>query len=169
MRKFILMGVLLFFIWNLSFADSDSPVDNTFESFGYTYTLNKNQVEIDIDRDKVLSSIPELQASGAINPELTQTGINLNKDLISTSVSIFFTCAIVPEIYKNTNLDEVHFRAYLMSPDDYGNNKKHLIYSFNFNRKLNEKINWDNMTANSFMKVAPGFRFSEWYDQATGI
>jgi hypothetical protein len=131
--------------------------------YGYNYTVSGNEVEIDINQGEILDSIPDLQKMGAINPDLTETGINMNKTLISTMTGLYFTAASMSDIYNNKNLDKLHFKAYLIVPDDYGNDKKHLVYSFNFSKDLNGKINWDNMTVDRFMKISPNFKFSDWY------
>lgn len=173
MKKFALIFCCLLFPLTL-LANSQSGMDSIYnytqEEFnsslmvmGVSYKQEKDQVEILIDEQKALKAIPAMQAMGAMNPDISQTDINLNEELYTGEIGAFNAPAIIAYIYKKTNANNLLFKIYLIAADDYGNNQKHLIYSFNFFRSLYNKINWDNFGPENLIKVAPNFKTSSWF------
>jgi hypothetical protein len=49
--------------------------------------------------------------------------------------------------------------------DDYGHTEKRKIFSFTLTADLDAKIDWDHFNGEAFQKVAPDFRFTEWFEQ----
>jgi hypothetical protein len=178
MKKLIYFLIFIF-VSIPAFADnasSPNPVlggmnhhefQNSLNNFGISYTLNKNVVEIDINQDKALESVPSMQTSGMMNPDITQTEINTNPVMYAGLIGLVFSGLIVNDVYTTTNSDNLIFKGYLLSADDYGNMKKHLTYTFAFSRNLFNKINWKNFSTNGIPKIAPNFKFSEWYTNQT--
>jgi hypothetical protein len=79
-------------------------------------------------------------------------------------ISSYATSIILSQIYNlYNNLDTIKVKVYLNWNDQFGTSKRHLLYSFNFDRKLFEKINWDGFMPNDLSSVTHNFHFSSWY------
>lgn len=166
LRHFFGFFSLLMSLSIVSFAGTpDDPLEFTsmLTSFGITYKKTNDNIDIYMNENKLLQKIPEMQALGALNPEITQTQINLAPTMLTAISGLYFTTAIIPYIYKTTKVDQMHFKLYLITQNDYGNDETHLYVSFNFNRTLYAKINWDNFQISNLVKIAPHFKYSEWY------
>jgi hypothetical protein len=167
MKKIALFFIVFLFITKNGFADVNDnqqfDPNSLFGQYGISYNIKGEQVDINIDQEKVINSIPDLKKIGIINPDITQTDINLNKIEIAGSTALNATTAIVMSIYQTTKLDNLQFKGYLLSPDNYGNNQKHLIFSFGFDKKTADKVNWENISLEGFAKISKNFHFSNWY------
>lgn len=179
MKKFLILGLSLYLFSCLSFADEQLPsiqntssdkIQNVFSKYGVNYNLNGNNIDIVIDREKALQSIPILKAIGIMNPDISQTEINESPTIYAGLVGLLMMPEIIVDIYKtNNNVDNLKFTSYLLVADNYGNNKKHQIYSFNFDRHLYEKINWNNFSSEKLVKIAPNFKSTSYYSNNTDL
>lgn len=172
MKRLIIILILVTLSLN-AFAINDSAFSsntldankfkNVIGGMGTSYTIDGNNVNIIINKDQALAAIPVLQKTGEINPDITQDQLTSNSTKYAGFAGLFATAGIVPYIYKNSNLDVLNFNGYLMEADDYGNTHKKPLFSFSFDRKLFNKINWENFKAASLEKVAYSFKLSNWY------
>ena len=79
------------------------------------------------------------------------------------TVLTLFSQNIIQQSFKNNpNQTNISVKIHLLSPDDYGNNKSHVISSFNFSRNQYNKVNWDNITADKFIKISK-LNYSPWF------
>ena len=125
---------------------------------------NQDQVIITIDQEKYISAIPTLQGIGAINRDITQTQINTSPMHLISFAILFFGTAIVPEVYKaHTTSDKVHFSEVLVYDDDYGNEQKKEIASFDFTRELFKKINWNSFRETNLPKISGNFKVTPFF------
>ena len=51
--------------------------------------------------------------------------------------------------------------TYILAPDLYGNPGKEYCYSFDFDRELYQRINWERFQAENIKHIAPNFTTSE--------
>lgn len=81
MKKIALFFIVFLFITKNGFADVNDnqqfDPNSLFGQYGISYNIKGEQVDINIDQEKVINSIPDLKKIGIINPDITQTDINL--------------------------------------------------------------------------------------------
>lgn len=141
------------------FADSMSYTGATFTTKNIGGVTNLN---IRIDENKLLAAIPTLQQAGLMNPDINQTAINLMPISLSSVLAQEISLATLMFMYPNSQVDQIHVNSYLRMPDDYGHMEDHLMHSFSFNRKLYNRIDWQNFLPDKLAKIAPGFKYSRW-------
>jgi hypothetical protein len=64
---------------------------------------------------------------------------------------------------KNPKIDRCRFDSHASVPDDFGNVVDHVLFSYDFDRALFKKINWDKRETRNLIKVAPHFKMSDWF------
>ena len=143
--------------------DSQTLTEN-LKKVGVTYELSGDNLNIWTDEQVTLTSIPALQSLGAINPGVTQEVINTHPITYSGVTAMFFTSMILPSIYQHSAVDTIHVTLYLTGQDEFGNADKHSIMTFDFNRSLFSKINWDKFQPQNLIKLAPNFKLDTWYE-----
>ena len=152
-------------------AFADNSADHTtlqqeLHSFGVNETIDWNvkprKVAIYLDQQRVISSIPNMQEMGLLNPDITQTTINLYPNAISITVATEMAVLKTIDAYSHSGIDEAVFSISLVVSDEYGHEQTKPLFSYRFNRALNNRINWDNFQIGNLPKVALGFRYSNW-------
>ena len=141
-------------------------INNNFIKAGIAVERSGQNLDITIDQEKALSNgISLFESAGSIESgKFTQKDIlNIPVTIASTVVGMLFTIGIIHNMYSPQNdVDELHFNVFLLSPDGRGNNEKQLCYSFDFNRGIFKKIDWDNFDLSNFLLIAPNFTYSAW-------
>ena len=129
---------------------------------GITHELSGQNLSIFINQNKLLTMISKLQRAGYVDQNLSKTEIGFYQTLLAANVSIRYTTDIVKNIYLTyPNVDQIHVNAYLSAQDLYGNNGKSICYSFDFDRKLYQKINWHTFQSDNIKQIAPNFKTSD--------
>lgn len=136
--------------------------DNFYTSFDLD--TDNNVLEIISDGNTILENIDELKKKNLVNPEVTQTFINTYPILAASYVTALGTGYIIHNIYFiYDQLNDLKVKVYLLWNDQYGTPQKHLIYTFNFDRRIYEKINWVYFRPENLKTVVPNFHYSAWY------
>jgi hypothetical protein len=140
-------------------------VNDVFGRYGFSsaphVTSSVCNVEMGLNQQKFLDNIGELQKLGVLNPDLTQTTINLKPNSLSLAFALQSIPVATKEVYDNNkDADRCEFSQSMVIVDEYGNNKKLLMFSYHFTRAIYQKINWDNFLSQNMLKVAPKFHFS---------
>jgi hypothetical protein len=146
-------------------SSADVTVNAVFGRYGFSDSPNINsqscKVSMQLEQKEFLTHIDELKTIGLLNPDLTQTAINLKPNLISMAFIMQMLPVATKEIYENNkNVDLCEFTQSLIGADDYGNDTHIMVLSYNFTRSLYKKINWDKFEAQKMLKVAPKFQFN---------
>jgi len=171
--KCLVVCFLLLFVVNCLADDSTdnqgsfSEFKNSFTGFGLNIERvdapNLTTINMVFDMDKVIASIPTLKTAQLLNPDLTQTEINT----FPMGVVFVFAQEVTPstlmEIYNEKGVNALKLNAYINAADDYGNIKKHLMYSLDFNKNLANKISWDTFDYSKLPKIAPNYRLGDWF------
>jgi hypothetical protein len=144
--------------------DVSNPVDvnAVFGRYGFSITPHATgsscSVTMTLAEKTFVDSIPELKQIGLLNNELTQTAINSKPNMISMAFVIEMLPVATREVYdSNKNVDICEFSQSLLAVDDYGNDKKIPMLTYEFSRSLYKKVNWDKFQAQNLMKIAPKF------------
>ena len=131
-------------------------------AIGITQAFSNHKLFIMIDQEKLLKNSHKLQKSGILDPNLTKTEINIFQPVLAASISISYVANIVKTSYMtDAKVDKIHVDAYLFSPDLYGHHEKKFCYSFDFNRTLYQKINWEKFQGDNLKQIAPDFKTSQ--------
>lgn len=173
MRYFMGMFFALALVGEAKAAESFHYIADISRNIGATITFKRSgqvgNLEEVFDRDTVIRKIPDMQKAGLLNSDITQTAINMAPNSAVGTVTLIWTPVVLPSAFESYPINKLHTNVYSLTRDAYGNAEKHLIYSFDFTRSLYQRINWNHFDANGLMKVAPGFRFSPWYEGQTAI
>ena len=96
-----------------------------------------------------------------MNQDISETTLNTQPNMISMGFIFQMLPVATKEVYDNNKgADHCVFTQSLSVVDDYGNDKKILMFSYNFTRALYNKINWDHFPAQNMVKVGPEFHFN---------
>jgi hypothetical protein len=131
---------------------------------GTTATLT-----ITCDQEKVIAAMPSLKQMGIINPDLTETAMNVLPLSLTGVVLTETYAAAIPAIYsEKTAINSLRVIGAITSADTYGNVASHVAMSFGFDRSLYQRINWEHFDVRNIMKVARGpATLSQWYRSST--
>lgn len=131
---------------------------------GTTFQLNGDSVVVTVDQDNVVASIHRaLKLKGLIYSNDTNYE-NLSSKPIQTSLiaGLQAISVIVPVIYRDhSKLDKINFIVYLIHPNAYGRNTKDLFFTFDMNKKLNNKIVWDKFNMRNAFSIFPNFQITK--------
>lgn len=134
-----------------------------------TSEINGQYLSIYIDQKKFMDSLPRLQKMGALDANLTATEASFYKPLLPASVSVSYVANIVKNLYKShPNLDQIKVRTYMRAPDSYGHVVNAACYSFDFNRRLYQQINWATFQPDNLREIAPNFNSSALCQEVIG-
>lgn len=124
-------------------------------------------VSVTCSRDKVIQEVPLLKKMGMINPEVTQTQINMMPNLIVMVFALEDAGLMVHEYFgDHPGVNETAWTVAIDVPDAYGNLHRQTAFRFNFSRALDRRINWDNFQPKNLESVAPRFSWGEWGQEA---
>jgi len=119
-------------------------------------------VSITVDRGKVNRDFQKLQMIGLLNPDISQTFINTHQNPAGFAMATQFAVMAIINEYRTTIIDKCAFVASFLITDEYGQEKKQSLFGFGFDRKLFNKINWDNFENSSLPKVSYQYQLSSW-------
>jgi hypothetical protein len=129
---------------------------------GISYQFVGQNLVIVVAQKKLQKIIPKLQKSGLIDKNLSLTEIGFYQSLLATTISMRFVASLIKNIYLTRhNTDLIHVDTYLLAPDIFGNKGKVLCYSFDFDRKLFQRINWQELQISNWKHIVSNFKASE--------
>jgi hypothetical protein len=157
-------------------AGGDLPaadINAVFGTFGFTETkkISPNGCAVDsiLDQTKYLNSVPLLQSLQMLNPDITQTVINVKPNLLMMTFAMEMAPTVTRDVFEQNDVVSLcQFRQHIDDVDDYGNEQRKLIFSYRFDRQTSKKVNWDKFEYQNFVKIAPGFKFELWFMQKVG-
>lgn len=171
MKLILKIAVLIFVMVASGLAVAQDIGLNAFMgnmgSFGALMNFNQNSkpavlTEI-FDVQKMTKLIPTFQSMGLMNPDISQTAMNIMPVTLNGVVAVEMTSSTTLVIYQKTPIDLLHINAFMRIVDDYGRQKDVPIFSCRFTRALYKKIDWNHFNSASFPKVAASFKYSPWY------
>lgn len=177
LRYFVFLLIMLVSA-NVMAADASSSSDKlsltglknllqlTYISIDVNKNSNPTHVNILVDGTSVKNNISALQEMGVLNPNLSSLKINTMPTMIAGTVSFQSMSLILQTMYQSLGADRLHVYVYLSRLDSYGNSEKKLLYSFRFNKKIANKINWNNFNGENLNKVAIDFHDSIFFDES---
>lgn len=145
-----------------SFEQFAQSMSYTGATFFKKTVRGVTNIDIRFNENTLIGAIPALQRAGLFNPDISQTAINLAPISMSSVLVQEIGVTTLMFVYQNTAADKITMNSYLQVANDYGHLEDHLATSFSFDRKLYQKIDWNNFQLTSFPKVAHGFKYSRW-------
>jgi hypothetical protein len=122
-------------------------------------------VQVLCDQQKVIDSFPLIQQMHLMNPDITQTQINVMPSALSSVFLQEMTATLIHPLYQSTGAQETSWVGGLIVADAYGHLKSHAVFTFRFNRTLDGRVNWDNFDDANLPKIAPGYALTPWGGQ----
>ena len=125
-------------------------------------TKTPPEIVITLDRDAVIASLQEKEQAGLLNPVFTAGYINSHRNSLAIVTGLVHSAMALDGAYGNLNIDLSHIRVVMVLPNAYGPAMKIPLFSFDFNRALYDKIDWDRFDPANLPKIASHFRYSPW-------
>lgn len=125
-----------------------------------------SRVMVICDRQKVIDNFPMIQKLGLMNPDITQTQINMAPDAWASVFMQELAADLVHPFYQGTDAQNTAWYGALKAPDDYGHLQDHTVFTFRFTRALDAKIDWDHFEDANLSKIAPGFTLTPYGEMA---
>lgn len=153
------------------FADSNNlqKIVAGMKAFGcYMQTAKTGaltRVQVECEQQKIIDNFPLLQKLGMMNPDITQTQINMMPSALSSVFLEEITATLIHPLYQSTDAQETSWIGGLIVADAYGHMKSHAVFTFRFTRALDGKVNWDNFNDANLPKIAPGYTLTPWGGQ----
>jgi len=168
--KMICVVALLFCVSRVSFADPPVVPEKILETYGFltAQSLEKNPCtfKLTLDQTRFIEIMPRLIETGMLGNGESLQFANQHFAGMETGWSVSMMSALVQQTYRlNPKIDRCTFEGRILVPDDYGHTQDKLAYTFDFDRTLYKRIDWDRMEARNLMKVAKRFHFSDWVKQ----
>lgn len=138
--------------------------DNYYVSFDLDTDTENKTLKILSDGNTILENMSGLKENGIVNPEITQAFLNTYPVLAANYVTSVGAAYIIKNLYSIFDqLNTIKVEVYLLWNDEYGEPQEHLIYSFDFDRNLYEKIHWENFRPEKLVTVSHNLHYSTWY------
>ena len=120
------------------------------------------QIVIMLDRNAVVASLQEKEQAGLLNPIFTWGYIDAHKNSLAIVTGLVHSAMELDEAYQDTHMNRSHVQVVMVLPNDYGPSQKIRLFSFDFNRILYDKIDWEHFDPTDIPKVVPKFQYSPW-------
>ena len=137
--------------------------------FGCTMASAKagaiTRVQVQCDQQKIIDNFPALQKMGMMNPDITQTQINMMPSALASVFLQEVTATLIHPLYQSTPAQETEWSSSLVVADAYGNAKSHTVFTFHFNRAIDARVNWDQFNDANLPKIAPHYALTPWGNQ----
>ena len=148
---------------------SDRNVNYVLTLEGAFYRLVGRHLLVYIDQEKNDANFDARIKGGFYTKTDVADYWRLRKDVESFPIlSTFFASiqsntVIIPGIYfNNPGLDQIVVHLYHVHRNNYGNKVTDLFASFNMNRKLSNKIDWEHINYLNVIEILPSFHISEY-------
>lgn len=126
------------------------------------------RVQVECDQQKVIDNFPILQKMGLMNPDITQTQLNMMPSALAAVFLAEFTASLIHPLYQSTAAQETMWSGQLVVADAYGNPKAHTVFNFRFTRSIDARVNWPNFNSANLSMIAPGYALTPWGAQVYG-
>ena len=145
-----------------TFADGVAGLQKFGCAVAQSHAGARTLVTVTCDQAQIIQELPVLQATGLMNPDITQTQVNAEPGMIGEGFLMQAVAAVIHPLYQSTNAQATSWDAGLNVADDYGHMRRHSVFTFDFSRALDQRINWENFGTANLLKVAPHFRLTPW-------
>jgi hypothetical protein len=157
----------------LARADQPALTAEFLDDYGFTTQQSLDTkpctFRLTLDQTRFRAIMPKLLKQGTLGQGQSLEFANQHFVAMETTWSISMIGVLVPQTYRmNPKVARCAFEGHFLVPDDYGNAQDKLVYSFDFDRALFTRVNWDRMELRNIQKVAKNFRLSDWVVHAVG-
>ncbi|MFT9361235.1 hypothetical protein [Acetobacter okinawensis] len=161
----------------LAHAADDAPLpfpspifnnDSKFSEWGVKVIVSndggKCVVSTTVDMPSFSANVQDMVDSGIFSKKVSPTMGNTAPHYLLNTFEAEAAPGIVQLLFDQTGSPEnCHFDWSYVNPDEYGNDKKYKMVSFDFKKSIYQKINWPRFNINNLMKVAQNFRVDATY------
>ncbi|MBF0877289.1 hypothetical protein HKD21_10570 [Gluconobacter cerevisiae] len=129
------------------------------------HDMNGCQANIDIDQQKFSAQLPEMIESGLFNKRLDPEAGNSAFHYLANIFSVELFKEIIPKVMRSVKNESCHFSYSYISTDQYGNDDKKPMFSFDFSQSTYQKINWDRFDPDNVRTVSKQFSVSPEFNE----
>jgi hypothetical protein len=172
MYKVALNGVcsalaFLICLSGVSLADHPVMTDEILQTYGFSTVqsleANPCAFKLTLDQTRFNEIMPRLIEKGMLGNGESLQAANQHFTGMEIVWSVSMMSALVQQTYRlNPKTDRCTFEGRFLVPDNYGHAQDKPGYTFDFDRALYKRIDWDRMEARNLMKVAHRFHISDW-------
>lgn len=141
--------------------------------------LRANAIDVEMRRDRgrqimdltvrvqdFVEILPRLQARGMMNPDLSATAARTRAFSLAAVYAQQWAGTLLEPLYRdNRGIDALTVRVHEAFPDDFGHMRREMVLSFEFDRRLYERINWENFELHRLPRVAQNHRFTPFFNR----
>lgn len=158
---------LCIFFAALSTCQAETTDEKTFAEnlaqSGITFDVVGNKMTIVIDELKALNTIPKLQQLGYLNKNIKLDDVKKNPTILAFMIGMLFTAVIVHHEYAvNSGMDKLQVQSFMLTPVAKAKFVKQPCYSFEFDRRIYNKVNWEKISEGGFAKSSRNYKMSPW-------
>lgn len=140
-------------------------INAVFGSLGVNEKRNLNKktciVTVDFDQNKILESAPLLQKLGILNDEFTISDLRSKPVRTTLAFAMLISSISTKSAYDDDkDIDKCNFIYSMIFQDEYGNDDRAMMFSYEFNRSTYNRVNWDKFQSVNIIKVSKGFKFN---------
>lgn len=158
----------LCFSASLAYAGDDDSGITSAPSWGYivSQVVDKPScsVTVDVDEKKVTDdeTFLTLRKLGILNKSLPDNEARRKPYSLVSVFAVSLLPLTTKEVYdKFDKVDKCKFSVILTYNDDYGNPQKERAITYDFNRMLFKRINWERFESAKVTSVFPNFKISD--------
>jgi hypothetical protein len=172
MYKVALSGVccalaFLICLSRISLADTPVMTDEILKTYGFSNVQSLEAspcaLKLTLDQTTFNEIMPLLMEKGMLGNGESLQAANQHFTGMEIVWSVSMMSALVQQTYRlNPKTDRCTFEGRFLVPDKYGHAQDKPAYTFDFDRALYKRIDWDRMEARNLMKVSKSFHISDW-------
>lgn len=167
-RLLAFLSLIVSFFPSAGWADSLSVTIGNLASMGTSVKIvqgEKTTLILHGRESAYQNEIDTLQKIGLLNSSMSQQFFSF-RPITVASVVLITSCAALVHSYYDGRAKDLHVVAYLDARNDYGKRVRSRFLSFDFTKKVYDKIDWDNFLPKSLLVVAPNFTYAPWVPPA---
>jgi hypothetical protein len=145
--------------------DKAKMMASLLETMGLKQTSNTSgsscKIVTDADQAEIVKAVPVLQKLDLLNQDMSKNELMRKPTKTTFAMALQMASIQIKTLYEtNSSVDKCFFVHNILSQDDYGNNRKDVMFSYQFDRATYSKINWDKFKSQSLVKVAKNFNLN---------
>lgn len=145
-------------------AQQDSDYLNNYIQYGFEMSREGNNIKIILDPNFIIANIPRFKEEGKLEYFADPDHLNLNSSPLTECmlIGLILISDFIKDYYnENPKINNLHFNVFMKQLDGH-DNKSNEIYSFDFNREIYNRINWQNFNKLKLTRTSINFQDTKW-------
>lgn len=166
-KRMVIAGCLVAAVTGARAEDEDKAkmMASLLETMGLKQTVSTSgslcKVVTDADQAEIVKAVPVLQKLDLLNQDMSKGDLMRAPTKTTFAMALQLAPVQIKTLYDtNSSVDKCSFVHNIISQDDYGNSKKDVLFSYQFDRSTYNRINWDNFKSQNLVKVSKNFNLN---------